>query len=363
MFGCRSYHELCRVRGWDKNLPGRLLGAMPKRKWVKRLQRLGREVLVRLWRHVEPKSPATRSRWPWTWVGDDSLFKKYGPQLRLVGQGWSGQEQRVRLGIDGLLLVVVIGEGKLVVPVDFTVRRPDPVGPGGPCRDKLTWLRVMVERTWAALQHRCRRLPPPLIVADSWFGSAALLESVATDEQGTVLVEGKSTYVFFLSDGRRVTGQDCLTQHVWPWHDRAQLPGIRYARLTALSPTYGRVTLVIVDTPGQDRFYLLCRETAITAPRLIRAWRRRQWIAHGFRTRKHLLATEACQVQTEDAYYGHLVWRLLAGLVLLYTARILFKGQVTMEEILFCLKHHWRFLTSELLELQGLSWHFPSEAA
>ena len=34
-------------------------------------------------------------------------------------------------GIDGVLLVVVIGEGKLVVPVDFAIRRPDPTGPWG----------------------------------------------------------------------------------------------------------------------------------------------------------------------------------------------------------------------------------------
>jgi hypothetical protein len=62
------------------------------------------------------------------------------------------------------------------------------------------------------------------------------------------------------------------------------------------------------------------------------------------------LAIEACQVQGDDAYYGHLVWRLLAGLVLLYTARRLFKGRVTMEAIVFSLKHHWRFLTSKELE-------------
>src|SRR5262249_18927251 len=46
LFGCRTNTELCRVRGWDKNLPSRLLGALPKRSWLKRLRRLGVEVLV-----------------------------------------------------------------------------------------------------------------------------------------------------------------------------------------------------------------------------------------------------------------------------------------------------------------------------
>jgi hypothetical protein len=130
LFGCRTNAELCRVRGWDKNLPARLLGALPKRSWIKRLRRLGMDVLVPLWRYAASASAATRSRWQWTWVGDDSVFKKYGVQLGLVGTWWSGQEHRVLSGIDGVLLVVVIGEGKLVVPVDFAIRRPDPIGPG-----------------------------------------------------------------------------------------------------------------------------------------------------------------------------------------------------------------------------------------
>jgi hypothetical protein len=108
---------------------------------------------------------------------------------------------------------------------------------------------------------------------------------------------------------------------------------------------------------------VLCQETPITAPRLIRAWNRRSWIEQTFRTLKHLLATEACQVQTEDAYYGHLVLRLLAGLVLLYAARFCLKSRVTMEAIVFSLKHHWRFLTSEPLEMHALSWGLNLRAA
>jgi hypothetical protein len=48
IFGCRTNAELCRVRGWDKNLPSHLLRALPKRSWLKRLRRLGVDVLVPL---------------------------------------------------------------------------------------------------------------------------------------------------------------------------------------------------------------------------------------------------------------------------------------------------------------------------
>lgn len=85
MFGCRTAYELTRVRGWDKNLPGKVLGALPKQKWVRQLQHRGQDLLATLWHRVEDKSPATRSRWQWTWVGDDRIFKKSGQHLGLVG--------------------------------------------------------------------------------------------------------------------------------------------------------------------------------------------------------------------------------------------------------------------------------------
>jgi len=76
LFGCRTPSELSRVRGWDKNFPSRILGALPKRSWLKRLRRLAHEVLVPLWRHVQDKSPSTLSRWQWTWAFDDRVLKK-----------------------------------------------------------------------------------------------------------------------------------------------------------------------------------------------------------------------------------------------------------------------------------------------
>jgi hypothetical protein len=363
LFGCRTNAELCRVRGWDKNLPSRLLSALPKRSWLKRLRRLGVDVLVPLWRYAASASAATRSRWQWTWVADDSVLKKYGEQLGLVGTWWSGQEKRVLSGIDGVLLVVVIGDGKLVVPVDFALRRPDPHRPGGPCRDKLRWVQVMLDGRLAAFHRRGVALPPPMVVADSWFGDSKLMRHVATTYQGTLLVEGKSTYVFALPDGRQVKGEDLRHQRDWPWRHSSQAPGVYYVRLRATSPTYGAVIITIVDEPDGDQYYSMCLETTISSPRLIRAWTRRSWIEYCFRTLKHLLATGACQVHSEDAYYGHLVLRLMGCLVLFYTSRVICKGQMTMEEIIFSLKHYWRFVDSEALELQALSYGVAGRTA
>ena len=175
LFGCLNANELTRTRGWDKHLPSRILGALPKRSWLKRLRKLGQDILVSLWRHIESMSAATRSRWQWAWILDDSVFRKYGGTLGLVGTWWSGQHKRVVRGIDGVLLLVVIGDGKLVVPVDFAVRRPNPTGPGRRCRTKLGWAQVMLDETLAALRRRGLDLPAPLVVADSWFSDSKLM--------------------------------------------------------------------------------------------------------------------------------------------------------------------------------------------
>jgi hypothetical protein len=189
------------------------------------------------------------------------------------------------------------------------------------------------------------------------------MHHVATTHQGTFLVEGKSTYVFDLPDGRQVKGHDLRQQRDWPWRESPQVPGMRYARLRATSPTYGAVTLLVVSAPREEQFYVMCLDTAISGPRLIRAWKRRHWIEYCFRTLKHLLVAGACQVHNEDAYYGHLVLRLMGCLVLLYTSRVICKGRLTMEEIIFSLKHYWRFVDCEALELTALSQGVDEKAA
>jgi hypothetical protein len=297
--------------------PSRLLGALPTRSWRKRLRQRGQDVLGALWRHIETRRDATRSRWPWTWVLDDSVFRKYRSTLELVGTWWSGQHKRVVDGIAGVLLLVVIGDGQLVVPVDFAVRRPHPNGPGRRCRTKLGWAQVMLDQSLAAVRRRGLNLPAPLVVADSWFSDAKLMAHVAHTHQGTFLVQGKATYTLYLKDGRKGKGADWVHQeNDGPFRQSLNAPDCRYARLWAKSPTYGAVTVLIVDKPSEDRFYLFCVATPLQATRLLRLWARRHWIEQVFRTLKPLLATDACQVHRADAYYGHLVLRLMACFVL-----------------------------------------------
>lgn len=140
-----------------------------------------------------------------------------------------------------------------------------------------------------------------------------------------------------------------------PWRQRLPIPGCRSARLPARRATYGEVPLLLVDKTDEDRFYLCCLASERPATRVLRVWARRHLIEQVFRILKHLLATAACQVPSEEAWYGHLVLRLRASFVLYSTSRGLFKGRVTMDEMLFNLKHHWPTVNCQGLAFYGLA--------
>lgn len=355
-FGCETYSELCKVMGWDKNMPGRIFGAMPKRKWIEKLRKLGQDILDPLWARVEKMSEATRSRWQWTWVLDSTVFRKYGEEFGLVKPVFSNQDKRRAPGIEVVLLAIVIGDGKLVVPLDFEIRRPDPKGAGHPCDTKLDWTRKMLERNLDAFKERGLNIPPPLVVADAWFADSGLMSWLKERYNGTFLVEGKSNFVFELPDGRRMKAKQMLEEDTWKWRRSGQLPdGVRYERLYASSDSFGQVILTIVDEPKElELYYLLCQKTDISSVRLWRAFARRNWIEWCFRTLKTLFKTDKCQFVTENAYYGHVAMRLMALLVLGYATRRVLRSQATMEQVIFGIKHHWRTLDSKFIESEVL---------
>lgn len=78
--GGRTADEWPRLRRWDTHLPGQLLGALPTQKGGRQWPHRGQDLLALLWPQVEDHSPATHSRGPWTWVGDDRGVKTDGQQ-------------------------------------------------------------------------------------------------------------------------------------------------------------------------------------------------------------------------------------------------------------------------------------------
>jgi hypothetical protein len=84
------------------------------------------------------------------------------------------------------------------------------------------------------------------------------------------------------------------------------------------------------------------------------------FLLHGetFRFMEKKLSTSGPLRESADKhsiYYGHFVLRLIAGFALFYTSRFIFKGHVTMEEIVFTLKHYWRTVDYEPFELYAIA--------
>ena len=113
------------------------------------------------------------------------------------------------------------------VPVDFAIRRPDPVGPGAPCRDKLRWAQLMLDERLAAFRRRGLTLPAPMVVADSWLSDSKLMQPVHDVHQGIGLVEGKKSYTFTLADGQKITGHDLIHGKVRRWRQHPWEAGVR----------------------------------------------------------------------------------------------------------------------------------------
>lgn len=152
----------------------------------------------------------------------------------------------------------------------------------------------MLNECLAAFGRRDMALPTPMGVADSWFGDSKRMQHVRDAHEGTLVVEGKASSCCTLGRWAQIKGHDLIEGQGWRWYQHPGAAGVRDVRLRATSPTYGPVTVIIVDAPGQDRFSQRYAETERSAPQCIRRWRRRSRIACMFRTRKPLLATEAC---------------------------------------------------------------------
>ena len=133
LFGCRTPAELCRVRGWDKQLALTAAGGFAQTLLAQAAAApgpggVGATVAPCGDARVRPRRAAGSGPGRWMTRCSTSMVSSWV----WSGAGGAGSNIRVLSGIDGLLLVVVIGDGKLVVPVDFAIRRPDPVGAWGP---------------------------------------------------------------------------------------------------------------------------------------------------------------------------------------------------------------------------------------
>lgn len=119
----------------------------------------------------------------------------------MVGVFWSGQLKRSASSIQLIVRNAVIGEGKLLIPLDVQIRRPDSEGRGRKCKEQPELITKMVRDLRTRCIAKGINTKGWFIVIDSWYCSNELLEGIS--KCGFVAsLEGKSNYVFFLGDER-----------------------------------------------------------------------------------------------------------------------------------------------------------------
>jgi len=353
--GCQSYFEFSCEYGIGKNKPYRILKSGDPSSWIRLLRRLGSKLLVKIIKRYHHMSDATKSRYKVTLVVDSTTLLKLAEKLGLVGTFWSGKLKREASSIQLIVLYAVIGEGRLLIPLDMRIRRPDPEGMGRKCKEQPQLVMEMVRN----LRTRClaKGIDPRgwFIVMDSWYCSSELLEEVS--KCGFVVVfEGKSNYVFFLGDERfNVSG---LAEEI-RWRD-SNRRDMRYARVNVTNPTFGEVTIVLFEDEGELR-YLITKPNLISSVRIIVACKLRWWVEEFFKICKSYLRIEKFQMVKEEEVYGHICLRMMCFLVVCYCAKKVCRE--TIQRIVRKLNRYWFEWFPQILTLQAFSqWSLPQSA-
>lgn len=345
--GCSSYYEFSQEYGIGKNKPYRMLNRGTLGVWIRLLRRISAKLLIGIVKKYHQMSDATKSRHKVTLVVDSTTLLKLSEELGLVGVFWSSKLKKTASSIQLVVLYAVIGEGKLLIPLDMRIRKPDPQWSGRKCKEQPKLVIEMVRN----LRTRClsKGVNPRgwFIVMDSWYGSKDLLDEI--DKLGFIVTfEGKSNYVLFLNTERFSAAE--LAQEI-RWRESNQRL-IKYARANVTNPTFGKVTVVLF-LDADELKYLVMKPNMISAVRIIVAYKLRWWIEEFFKICKSYLKIEKFQMVKENEVYGHICLRIMCFMVVCLCARRICRE--TIQKIVRKLNRYWFQWFPQILDLHTFS--------
>ena len=356
----RSPSDLAEGLDWGVNRFGPLLAQPSVAAWQGLLRRTMRQQLRRVLHryHTGPVSPATRSRYRITLIWDTTTLLKVGQMLGWAAPFYSGMLHRPAHSIEVVLLYAVVGEDKQCLPMDFALRKPDPKGPGHPCKTALQQAQTMLVDLDNHLRIQHQSLRGHYLVADAWFADSDLLWT-AYQRDLIPIVRGKTSFVFQdlqPLQTRSYPAAQLLVKNQGTWRRSRQAPD-PYRRLSLYSHTFDFVTLTLFQRPHEPApEYVLCLDPDVSSPRILRAYRRRPWIEACFEVCKATLNIERFKVRTQSAsIYGFITLRLMGFALFDYAARRLLKGRWTAGQIIRKLHHHGTVWLRQLLDNSPLS--------
>jgi len=348
--GCASYYEFSQEYGIGKNKPYRILKRGGPGVWIRLLRRLGFKLLVKIVRHYHQMSKATKSRNKITLEIDSTTLLKLSEKLGLVGVFWSGKLKREASSIQLVVLYAVVGEGKLLIPLDMRIRRPDPAGPGRKCKEQPQLVLEMVRGLKTSCMAKGIDSKGWFIVMDSWYCSQDLIDEISACGF-FVIVEGKSNYVFYKESLGNQSYIPSELSDMVGWREGNQRD-IDYARVNVISPTFGEVTLILFKDETGLR-YVITQPNVISGIRIITAYKLRWWIEEFFKICKSYLKIEKFQMVKEEEVYAHICLRMICFLLVCHCAKKVCRE--TIQKIVKKLNRYWSEWFPQILELQAFS--------
>ena len=258
MLGTFSVKEVCDRLGLSPHQAYSSLQFQSVYRWRKLLGELGYEMAIPLLRELQEKSAATRSRACCVLAVDDSVLERLSRQMGLVWSWYSGRRKRVVGGQDILGLVLVIGE--VVIPLD--IRIVSKQGRATPTKPES--YAQMLEQAQARFQQAGLDIRDLATSGDSAFLSEHVQDTCqALDIAG--IFGGKDNYVFTIEGEThkaphwRALFADRLQKEAWGCD-------VPVYRTPAVSPTFGKVTLVFCRRKGDRKVsYFLLTQPLRTA--------------------------------------------------------------------------------------------------
>lgn len=311
--GARHATELAERLGVGNDAILRKMGKSSEKRWRRAIQKQGRLLLQQFRQEISKKSAATQSRYSVTYALDDFTAKKRSLMWQLVAKCYSGAEKKIVPGLSIVTYVAVIGDGKLIIPLDIRIKRPPHQGPGRPPLTKnevaIRILRDFVG--WAQRAHLPTRLA--FLPVDAWYVCGSLIGELRA--LGLVLIgPPKKDWRFFLDDGRDLTVKELL-EGMLQFKESKRGRRLPFARFAAWHNTLGELDLIVfedIEGGKKVRKCLVCSFRGMEGDRIIRAWKNR-WAIETFHwSLRQTFHVTQCRFKIEARIHDHLALRVLS---------------------------------------------------
>lgn len=270
LLGAYSVNEVCDRLGLSPQQAYAAVRFQSVYRWRNVLGDLGYEMAIPLLQELQGKSAATQSRACCVLAVDDSVLERLSREMGLVWAWYSGRRKRVVRGQDILGLVLVIGE--VVIPLDLRIVSKQ--GRVTPTKPEI--YAQMLEQAQARFQQAGLDIRELATSGDSAFLSEHV-QAKCQDLKVAGVFGGKDSYVF------TIEGETHKAKH-WRPHFADRLEKDRWGcevpvyRTPAVSPTFGKVTLVFCRRKGERTVSYFILTQPLRTAEALRIIHQHHWI-------------------------------------------------------------------------------------